>query len=155
MLVILFKQIQLCTKRSKLMAPSHLLSYFLKSERTNGLLNRYPNAINAFVYSSMFISPLPSASKWSKRVRQEPRNSHKPQNSSKFMVLVLLVSNKRIIVLIVSGSNGDQSPFTRAWLSSLSDSWPLPIFEKQKRKRISARTCKVWKGDRNHLYRRN
>jgi hypothetical protein len=116
---------QLCTKRSKLIAPSPLLSYVLKRISTNWGLNLYPKATSALVYSSIWIFPLLSVSNRSKSERHAARNPQRPQNSSKPIVPERFVSNMRIIILTVWGSNDDQSPFTRAARSSFSLSWPL------------------------------
>jgi len=99
--VILFKLMQLCTKRSKLIAPSPLLSYVLKRISTNWGVNLYPKATSALVYSSIWIFPLLSVSNRSKRERHAAKNPQRPQNSSKPIVPERFVSNIRIIILTV------------------------------------------------------
>ncbi len=74
--VILFKIIQLCTNKSKLILPCPLLSYVVYISSTNEGESRYPNAISAFVYSEKEMLPLPSSSKRSKSCRQEARKAH-------------------------------------------------------------------------------
>ena len=69
--------------------------------------------------------PERSASKRSKRVRQEARKDQRPQNSAKSMVPLREVSNMRIMRATVWGSKAVQSPFTRAAESSDSERWPL------------------------------
>lgn len=124
--VIRFKLMQLWTKRSKLIAPSRLLSKVLNRVSTNGGLSLYPNATSALVYSSKLILPLLSASNRSKRDRQAARKPQRPQNSSKPMVPERSLSNIRIIIFTVCGSKEDQSPFTSAARSSFSVRWPVP-----------------------------
>jgi len=119
--VILFKLIQLCTNRSKLIAPSFLLSNVRNSVSTNGGLSRYPNATNALLYSFGLMFPLLSASNRSKSPRQAARNPQSPQNSWKPIVPERSLSNMRIIIRTVSGSKDDQSPFTSAAPSSRAD----------------------------------
>jgi hypothetical protein len=125
--VILFKLIQLCTKRSKLIAPFRPLSYVLNNVSTKPGLSRYPKATKAFVYSVKLILPLLSASNRSKSDRQAARNPHRPQNSSNPIAPDRSLSNMRIIILTVWGSKDDQSPFTRAAPSSFSVSCPVPV----------------------------
>jgi len=124
--VIRFKLMQLCTKRSKLIAPSRLLSKVLNKVSTNGGLSLYPNATSAFVYSSKLILPLLSASNRSNKDRQAARKPQRPQNSSKPIVPERSLSNMRIIIFTVCGSKEDQSPFTSAARSSFSVRWPVP-----------------------------
>lgn len=124
--VILFKLIQLCTNRSKLIAPSFLLSKVLNRVSMNGGLSLYPNATNALLYSFGLIFPLLSASNRSNSPRHAARNPHSPQNSWKPIVPERSLSNMRIIMRTVSGSKEDQSPLTSAAPSSRAESCPLP-----------------------------
>ena len=125
--VILFKLIQACTNRSKLKLPFFPLSNALNKNPTKLSLNRYPNATNAALNSSIEILPLRSASKRSKSVRQEAKKAQSPQNSGKEIVPLREVSNMRIMSVTVCGSKAVQSPFTRAAESSVSLRWPEPI----------------------------
>lgn len=124
--VMRFKLIQLCTKRSKLIASSLRLSYDLNMVFTNFGVSRYPKATSAFEYSSTLMFPLRSASNRSNSDRHAARNPQRPQNSSNPMDPDRSVSNIRIIMRTVCVSNAVQSPLTSAAPSSRSVSWPLP-----------------------------
>jgi hypothetical protein len=125
--VILFKLMQDCTKRSKLMPRpwTGLRSrYVLYKMLTKGGDSRYPKAVIALEYSCSDIRPLLSSSNFSKSVRQAARKRQRFSNSWKVIVgpcgwfggeLV----NMRIRDVIVLPSKGVKSAFTRAEPSSV------------------------------------